>query len=74
MPKPIIGGFSQKIYNLCSQIPDGQVSTYKYIADFLHISPRTVGQVLKNNPFSSSLVPCHRIIASNYFIGGFHGE
>ncbi|CAG8789844.1 24819_t:CDS:2, partial [Racocetra persica] len=34
------------------KIPKGQVSTYKYIADFLRISPREVGRILKNNPFS----------------------
>src|SRR4051812_23333346 len=69
-----ITNFSQKVYNLCSQIPAGKVSTYKHLALFLHSSPRAVGQSLKRNPFPSQLVPCHRIIQTNYFIGGFRGK
>lgn len=74
MAKKLINNSFTQIYNLCSQIPVGHVSTYKYIAEFLHTSPRIVGQALKNNPFVSSQVPCHRVIASNYFIGGYFGE
>lgn len=74
MSKPLINKLSQQVYNCCSQIPKGQVSTYKYIAEFLHISPREVGKILKNNPFSSAEVPCHRVIATNFFIGGYCGE
>ena len=74
MSKSIISSFSQRVYNLCSQIPKGKISTYKHIAQFLSASPRAVGQVLKNNPYLSTIVPCHRVIATNYFIGGFHGE
>ncbi|CAG8606177.1 4756_t:CDS:2 [Ambispora gerdemannii] len=69
-----VSHFRQKVYNCCSQIPSGQISTYKGIAQFLNISSRVVGQVLKNNPYLSEKVPCHRVIASNYFIGGFRGE
>ena len=69
-----ITNFSEKVYKLCSQIPKGKVSTYKLLADFLHTSPRAVGQSLKKNPFPSSLVPCHRVIQSNYFLGGFFGK
>ena len=32
-----------------------------------------VGNALRNNPFSP-YVPCHRVIASNHFVGGFFGE
>jgi methylated-DNA-[protein]-cysteine S-methyltransferase len=74
MSKSIINNLSHPVYNCCSQIPKGKVSTYKYIAEFLHIPPRVVGQVLKNNPFSPSEVPCHRVIATNFFIGGYYGE
>ncbi|CAG8577819.1 7995_t:CDS:2 [Ambispora leptoticha] len=72
--KSLSSNFSHPVYNCCSQIPKGKVSTYKYIAEFLHISPREVGQILKNNPFLSSEVPCHRVIATNFFIGGYYGE
>ncbi|CAI2163596.1 2065_t:CDS:2 [Funneliformis geosporum] len=69
----IVDKLFTEVYNLCLQIPKGYVSTYKFIAEFLNSSPRAVGQALKNNP-SSPIIPCHRIIASNYFIGGFWGE
>ena len=32
-----------------------------------------MGAALRNNPFAP-FVPCHRIIASNHYIGGFFGE
>ncbi|KAI8059980.1 6-O-methylguanine DNA methyltransferase [Gilbertella persicaria] len=55
------------------QIPSGQVTSYKIISDTLKSSPRAVGQALKLNPFSPLPIPCHRIIASNYGLGGFSG-
>lgn len=36
-------------------------------------SPRSVGSALRNNPFAP-YIPCHRVIASNMFLGGFMGE
>jgi methylated-DNA-[protein]-cysteine S-methyltransferase len=36
-------------------------------------SAGAVGGALRNNPFAP-FVPCHRIIASNHYIGGFYGE
>jgi len=42
------------------------------IANFVKTSPRLVGQALKKNQLLS--IPCHRVIASNFFIGGFRGE
>ncbi|WNE41448.1 MAG: Methylated-DNA--protein-cysteine methyltransferase [Mycoplasmataceae bacterium] len=70
----IINPVWDKVYKLCSQIPVGFVSNYKEISSLLLISPRTVGQALKNNPYDSNKVPCHRVISSNYFIGGFRGQ
>jgi methylated-DNA-[protein]-cysteine S-methyltransferase len=32
-----------------------------------------VGQALKRNPFAPE-VPCHRVVASDGSLGGFHGE
>ena len=32
-----------------------------------------MGNALRNNPFAP-FVPCHRVIASSLFIGGFFGE
>ena len=32
-----------------------------------------VGDALRNNPFAP-YIPCHRVVASDFFIGGFRGE
>lgn len=69
-----ISKFQWKVYNLCSQVPRGSITTYKKLASLLKTSPRAVGRVLKINPFHSETVPCHRVIASNFFIGGFRGK
>ncbi|KAI0059320.1 DNA binding methylated-DNA--cysteine S-methyltransferase [Artomyces pyxidatus] len=62
------------VYDLVRTIPAGQVATYKDVCAALGSgSPRSVGGALRNNPFAP-YVPCHRIIASNLFIGGFFGE
>ena len=34
---------------------------------------RAIGQVLKNNPHPSDIVPCHRVISSDGKIGGYRG-
>ncbi|CAG8602515.1 3719_t:CDS:2, partial [Scutellospora calospora] len=52
----------------------GFVSTYKLLATALKSSPRAVGGALRVNPFAPSPIPCHRVIAANFFIGGFDGE
>ncbi|CAG8440740.1 16003_t:CDS:2 [Acaulospora morrowiae] len=56
------------------KIPEGYVSTYKLLSNALKSSPRAVGGALRVNPFAPMPVPCHRVIASNFFIGGFDGE
>jgi len=62
------------IYDYARTIPCGKVTTYKDIATALNEgSPRSVGNALKNNPFAP-FVPCHRIVASSLFVGGFFGE
>jgi methylated-DNA-[protein]-cysteine S-methyltransferase len=39
----------------------------------LNSSPRAVGGALRCNPFAPE-VPCHRVIASDGFVGGFKGD
>lgn len=65
--------FQFKVYDLTRQIPKGHVTSYKAISDALKASPRAVGQALRINPFSPLPVPCHRVISSDYSIGGFSG-
>lgn len=42
------------------------------LADPIHLHS-TVGSALRENPFAP-YVPCHRVIASTLYIGGFGGE
>ncbi|RKP35003.1 6-O-methylguanine DNA methyltransferase [Dimargaris cristalligena] len=66
--------FQFRVYDLCAQIPAGRISTYKMISDALKSSPRAVGQALRNNPFDPLPVPCHRVLASDLYLGGFSGD
>ncbi|KAI9476428.1 MAG: 6-O-methylguanine DNA methyltransferase [Benjaminiella poitrasii] len=68
-----ITAFQYRVYDLVEQIPTGQVTSYKILSDALKSSPRAVGQALRLNPFCPLPVPCHRVIASDYSIGGFGG-
>ncbi|KAF8948550.1 hypothetical protein BGZ47_004286 [Haplosporangium gracile] len=66
--------FQFQVYDLCAQIPKGHISTYKHLANALRSSPRAVGQALKINPYAPLPVPCHRVLDSKLFIGGFMGQ
>ncbi|KAG0254547.1 hypothetical protein BG011_005669 [Mortierella polycephala] len=66
--------FQFQVYDLCAQIPKGQISTYKHISEALQSSPRAVGQALKINPYAPLPVPCHRVLDSKLYIGGFSGQ
>jgi len=62
------------VYDQVRKIPPGRVSTYKHVCVAIgEGSSRSVGTALRNNPFAP-IVPCHRVIASNLFVGGFFGE
>jgi methylated-DNA-[protein]-cysteine S-methyltransferase len=66
--------FQKKVYALCSRVPRGKVTTYKEIGDAIGGGVyRAVGAALKCNP-RAPVVPCHRVVASDGGIGGFHGE
>ncbi|KWU43323.1 DNA binding methylated-DNA--cysteine S-methyltransferase [Rhodotorula sp. JG-1b] len=62
-----------QLYDLLLTIPAGRVSTYGQLATLLASSARAVGSALRENPFAP-YVPCHRVIASTLYIGGFGGE
>jgi len=87
MAKTTINNFPRKVYNCCSQIPKGKVSTYKYIAMAAYGSPayaRRVGTLLSQCPdcelvsdnqnYDCPQIHCYRIIKSDFSIGGFLGE
>lgn len=74
--------FTTKVLNIVSRIPRGQVMTYLDVAKKAN-SPkayRAVGNILHRNyrerksqlPIvSGEPVPCHRVVRSDGFIGGF---
>jgi O-6-methylguanine DNA methyltransferase len=76
--------FSRKVLEVVGQIPEGKVMTYSQVADKAG-SPRAyraVGSILNKNfrrrdwqlPLEEfDPVPCHRVIRSDGFIGGFAG-
>ncbi|GAA5835726.1 hypothetical protein JCM11251_007410 [Rhodosporidiobolus azoricus] len=72
-PAGKVTAFQWRLYDMLCKVPAGKVSTYGQLASLLSSSPRAVGSALRNNPFAPT-VPCHRIIASTLFIGGFGGE
>jgi len=65
--------FQEKVYTHLLAIPSGKVSTYAALAKSLSSSPRAVGGALRNNPYAPQ-VPCHRVIASDGYVGGFKGD
>jgi len=63
--------FQSKVYEVCKKIPKGRVSTYREIAKKLKTKAyRAVGSALNKNPYAP-VVPCHRVVNSDGFVGGF---
>lgn len=66
--------FQRRVYLALLEVPRGQTITYGELAKRIGCrSAQAIGQALKRNPFAPH-VPCHRVVASNGAIGGFHGQ
>jgi methylated-DNA-[protein]-cysteine S-methyltransferase len=66
--------FQTKVYTALCKVPKGKVTTYKHLAEAIHIrSSRSIGQALRRNPHAP-IIPCHRVVSSNRTLGGFHGH
>lgn len=67
--------FQQQVWNTARQIGYGQVRTYRWIALEMGRpdAMRAVGTALGANRVPL-LVPCHRVIAGDGFLGGFSAE
>ena len=69
-----VSPFQQKVYTACQRIPEGQVTTYKHLAQAIDCgSSQAVGQALRHNPFAPE-VPCHRVVKTDRRLGGFYGQ
>lgn len=64
--------FAQKIYSIVKKIPEGEVMTYKEVAEAVGRPKayRAVGNVLNKN--YDPAIPCHRVIRSNGEFGGYN--
>lgn len=66
--------FQRKVYLALLEVPRGTTISYKELGERIGCrSAQAIGQALKRNPFAPD-VPCHRVIASDGSIGGFHGH
>ena len=66
--------FQRRVYLALLEVPRGETISYKQLGERIGCrSAQAIGQALKRNPFAPE-VPCHRVIASDGSIGGFHGE
>jgi methylated-DNA-[protein]-cysteine S-methyltransferase len=66
--------FVKKVLGRCAGIRPGQVMTYSELACAAGRpkAARAAGQVMATNPFAL-LVPCHRVVGSDYTLHGFGG-
>ena len=55
--------YQQDIYDIVRLIPEGKVTTYGRIADFLALgSARMVGWAMNKSHLSDPLIPAHRVV------------
>jgi len=64
--------FSDKVLNIVSKIPCGEIITYKEVARLAGScnAYRAVGNILNEN--YDSKIPCHRVIRSDGTPGGYN--
>ena len=67
--------FEIKVWEEIKKIPKGSVKTYKEIASILGKpnSSRAVANACAKNPLIRE-IPCHRVIRSDGFLGGYSGK
>lgn len=66
--------YFDQVYDVVALIPEGKVSTYGAIADYLTLgSARMVGWALKQSLTAQIAVPAHRVVNSKGELSGRHG-
>ena len=67
--------FERQVWEEIKKIPKGSVKTYKEIASILGKpnSSRAVANACAKNPLIIE-IPCHRVIRSDGFLGGYSGK
>ncbi|MDI6724610.1 MAG: MGMT family protein [Methanobacterium sp.] len=67
------GSFQKDVLHEVTEIPYGEVKTYKQIAEAINSKAyRAVGTAIGRNPLPI-IIPCHRVIKSDLKVGGFFG-
>lgn len=70
---PAGSAFQQKVWQLLTQIPYGQLTTYGALAKQLDCrSAQAVGGAVGRNPISI-LIPCHRVVGQTGTLTGYAG-
>ena len=67
--------FQLQVWEEIKKIPKGSVKTYKEIASILGKpnASRAVANACSKNPLIIE-IPCHRVIRSDGFLGGYSGK
>jgi len=65
--------YSRRVLGFLSKVPVGYVTTYGALAKAAGGGARAVGNVMASNPFAP-LIPCHRVVRSDFGVGGYGGE
>jgi methylated-DNA-protein-cysteine methyltransferase-like protein len=63
----------ERVYELARRVPRGKVTTYAALA-FAIGRPRgarQIGLIMSVCPYPESDVPCHRVIRSDGYVGGY---
>jgi O-6-methylguanine DNA methyltransferase len=70
---PTLTPYRKRLYAALLTVPRGRYTTYAAMSEYLRSSARAVGNGMRNNPFAPE-VPCHRVLAADGSVGGFHGD
>ena len=62
--------FQHRVWQKLLDIPQGQVASYKQLANELGSAPRAIGGAVGANPISL-LVPCHRVLGAGKSLNGY---
>ena len=62
--------FQHSVWQKLLDIPKGQVTSYKRLADELNSAPRAIGGAVGANPVAL-LMPCHRVLAADKRLSGY---
>jgi len=72
MSMDYLSDYAQKVLRCVYSVPVGYFTTYGAVAKACGGSARAVGQIMAKNPFPP-LVPCHRVVRSDFSMGGYGG-